>query len=281
MARPHESVLRAALTRLFTPLVRILLRYGISFGEFSDLAKQVYVSVASEEQEFQPDGRKQTNTRISVLTGLTRKEVLRIKRLPEEGLEEYEKRYNRGARVISGWMRDPRYRDGNGKPISLPYSGGDKSFSELVALHSGDMSTRALLDELLRVGAVRNLKNGNVRLCAKGYVPAMDEQEKLAILGVDTGDLVATIDHNLTHSSQDSRFQLKVSYDHLSRESAEQFKQLSDRKSMELLQEYDSWLAPRDRDLNPELGGEGRFRVAVGIHYIEEVLDAGNEVNEK
>ena len=114
MPQSRESVLRAALKRLLTPLVKIMLRYGVSFGEFSDLAKQVYVSVSSTDAEFKPAVGRQTNTRISVLTGLTRKEVLRIKRLPEEGLDDYEKRYNRGARVVGGWVRDSRFQDAKG-----------------------------------------------------------------------------------------------------------------------------------------------------------------------
>ncbi len=61
--------------------------------------------------------------------------------------------------------------------------------------------------------------------------------------------------------------------DNISIKSAEQFKQFSGKKSMALLQGYDRWLSAKDRDVNPELGGESRVRVGVGIYYFEENLE--------
>ncbi|HEY6072929.1 MAG TPA: DUF6502 family protein, partial [Anaerolineales bacterium] len=80
MKNQVTQALSAAITSLLRPLVRILLRNGIPYGAFADLSKRVYVEIAT--QEFAIAGRKQSKSRVSILTGLSRKEVLRVKRLP-------------------------------------------------------------------------------------------------------------------------------------------------------------------------------------------------------
>ena len=79
MAIDLTNAISAAIKRLLYPLVRVLLRQGMPYGAFSDLAKRVYVDVAM--QEFGIPGRKQSISRVSIMTGLTRKEVRRIQGL--------------------------------------------------------------------------------------------------------------------------------------------------------------------------------------------------------
>src|SRR3970040_2984791 len=109
MGIPISRALSAAVTTLLRPLVRLLLRNGASYGTFSDLAKRVYVDVAREE--FGIPGRKQSKSRVSIITCLSRKEVLRVKRLPGTDDMGALQRYNLAARAISGWARAPRFRD--------------------------------------------------------------------------------------------------------------------------------------------------------------------------
>ena len=108
----------AAVLRLLRPLVRILLRNGVSYSTFADFAKWIYVDVAS--QEFGIDGRKQTTSRVSVITGLSRKEVMRVRQLPRPDDSETAEKYNRAARVIAAWRRDKKYLDPEGAPAPLP-----------------------------------------------------------------------------------------------------------------------------------------------------------------
>lgn len=257
------------MARLLTPLVRILLRHGFSFGAFSDLLKQVYVTVA--ERDFTVAGRKQTTSRIAVLTGLNRKEVARLRRLPEDTPDAVDERYNRAARVLTGWLRDPEFQDAAGEPDVLD---ADARFAMLVHRYSGDMPARAILDELERVGAVARTDDGALRLVQYGYIPAGDAVQKLQILGTDTRDLIATIEHNLEHGAADPRFQRKVAYDNVPEEYIQEFRTLAARRSQELLEELDVWLAARDRDQASGVEGTGRVRLGLGIHEIEERHDA-------
>ena len=100
----HLKLLSAAILRLLRPLIRILLRNGVSYGTFSDLVKWVYVDVASKE--FGINGRKQTTSRVSVITGLSRKEVMRVRKIPRPDDRASSERYNRAARVIAVVVRE-------------------------------------------------------------------------------------------------------------------------------------------------------------------------------
>jgi hypothetical protein len=149
----------------------------------------------------------------------------------------------------------------------------EASFAELVKRYSGDMPARAMLDELLRAGAVKQLKDGRICLLARGYVPQKGSAEKLNILGSDTADLIATIDHNLYEKPAKPRMQRKVMYDNVPVEAAREFQILAAAQSQELLEALDRWLSHRDRDVNPASKGTGRVRVGLGLYHFEERLD--------
>jgi hypothetical protein len=263
-----RQALSAAIRKLLRPLVRILLRNHISFGAFSDLAKRVYVEVAMEE--FGLPKRKQSVSRVSILTGLSRKEVARVRELPIPDDAEAVGRYNRAARVVTGWVRDEAFSDGQGNPAVLLAEGTGTSFAELVRRFSGDVPVRAVLDELLRNGLVERQEDGKLRLMTRAYVPRTEEAEKLSILGTDVSDLVRTIDHNLRAGEPEALFQRKVAYDNLPEDVLPKLKELTRERAQALLEEMDRWLSQHDRDVNPSAPGYGRKRGGIGIYYFEE-----------
>lgn len=262
------QVLSAATLKLLKPLVRILLRYGIPFAAFADLAKRTYVEVAADE--FAIAGRKQSLSRVSVITGLSRKEVKRVTSLDTPDDHDAVQRYNRAARVISGWVRDRDYTDANGNPAVLEFEAAQPSFSSLAKKYSGDVPARAVLDELLRVEAVRVGTEGTIHLQARAYVPQSGEIDKLGILGVDVADLIATIDHNLVCDPEDAFFQRKVSYDNMPIEASQDLREKAAKRAQRLLEDLDGWMSERDRDTNPTVAGRGRRRASLGVYYYEE-----------
>lgn len=268
------KAISAAVTVLLRPLVRLLLRNGIPYRTFSDIAKRVYVDVAMEE--FGIPGRKQSKSRVSIITGLSRKEVLRVRRLPSPDDLGAVELYNRAARVIGGWVRDPRFNPESVLPMELPFDGDAASFRELVKSYSGDAPARAVLDELLRVGTVERTPDGKIRLLERSYIPKAGEIEKIGILGVDTSDLIATIDHNI-HQSGDPFFQRKVCYDNLPSEALPGFRNLAANRAQGLLEHLDRWLSERDRDFHPEVAGTGRMRAGVGVYYFQEDCGEGGK----
>jgi hypothetical protein len=273
-----QGALRGALEQLLRPLCRLLLRHSVSFSAFEDIAKRVYVDVALKD--FNLPGKKPTTSRVAVLSGLTRKEVHRILVEPVLDPSEGFERYNRATRVLSGWARDAEFLDHRGKPRALD-SDGEASFAALVKRYSGDMPARAVLDELVRVGAVERREDGRLQLVTHGYVPQHSAIDKLGILGRDVADLIDTIDHNLQHGANDPRFQRKVMYAAIPVQALPAFRKLSAAQGQALLEKLDRWLAEHDVPAEaPGANGaddpgaeHGRARVGLGIYYFEERLE--------
>jgi hypothetical protein len=275
MPNNHLNSLYAAVLKLLRPLMRILLRNGVSFGTFADLAKWVYVDVATKE--FGIKGRKQTTSRVSTITGLSRREVMRVRKLSKPEVTAITERHNRAARVIAAWRREKKFLDEAGKPIPLPMEGCRTSFSELISRFSGNVPPRAILDELMHVGAVERLEDGRVSLRARAYVPRSDDVGRLHLLGTDVRHLLSTIDHNLNPGSFGPLFQRKVAYDNLPDDVLPTFHKLFSKKAQTLLESADQWLAQRDRDVDLSVRGSGRNRAGFGIFFFEEpYLDEDN-----
>jgi hypothetical protein len=275
MNTPREQpVLAAAMQRLLRPLVRILLRHGVSFHTFAQWIKRAYVEVAMAE--FALPGKKPTVSRVSLLSGLTRKEVRRVltdPALAAAGIGADE-RYNRVARVITGWARDAEFCTAAGRPRVLAIDEERNGFVALVRRYSGDIPARAVLDELVRVGAVAPLSGARVRLLKRSYVPNANDHDMFGILGNDVADLIGTIDHNLQHGQAQPYYQRKVMYDNLPRETLSELRAQCAANSQALLEQLDRRIARRDRDVNPEVRGTGRARVGIGIYYFEEVVQS-------
>lgn len=259
----HNTLSSAVLT-LLRPLVRILLRNGVPYGAFAELAKKTFVDVAAED--FGEDGKKVTISRISALTGVTRKEAKRLQELasPEAGASR--ERYNRAVRVISGWVNDREFHDERGEPADLPVEGEQGSFSALVRRFSGDVPTKAMLTVLLAAGTVAQV-DGKIRLINHAYIPGNDPVDKITILGSDAGELMATIDHNLTAASADLHFQRKVSNHALRDDAVNEFKRLSHSKAQALLEDLDDWLNRHEAAQGDE--EQSSRYVSMGIYYFE------------
>lgn len=264
------STILLALTRLLRPVVRVLLHNKVSYATFDQIARRVFVEEA--DRHFGIEGRKQTKSRIALITGLSRKEVLRIKREPELGDRDLDRSFHRAARLVSIWNHDRPFVDDEGRPRELPFDASEPSFSTLVSRCGGDLTPRAMLDELKLAGVVEVDEQGEqriVRLCSRSYVPGHDATQIMKILGTDVGDLAETISYNLKAPPDESRFQMKVSYDNLPRESLEAFHRLASERGHEVLFEFDRWLREQDRDANPAVQGTGQYRAGVGIYYFE------------
>jgi hypothetical protein len=258
-----ENTLLNAARRILYPLVRILLRNGIPSDALTELVRKTYVDVA--ENEFGIEGRKQTTARISVITGLNRKEVARLRKL-EPLSEDDRRKWNRAATVLGAWVRDDQFLDRKGDPLDLPLEGTEPSFSDLVKKHSGDMQPRAIMDELLRVGAIEWVGDG-LRMTTRGYVPSGDPESAAEILGIDAAEFIETIDHNMQAEHDETLFQLKVLSDNVPAEYVNEFNAYSRRLARPVLEELNRWLAERDmkRDWS---GDDERYVLGMGIFQI-------------
>lgn len=266
MATETQQLIAQSLVKLMRPLIRILLRNGVTYRAFAEIAKSIYIENA--QADFKIPGRKQTDSRISVITGLSRKEVKRVKQLPPPDDGENLTRYNRASRVISGWTQDEIFMDEQGNPADLPLDDSPNSFTELVRRHSGDAPPRAVLDELEQVGAVQRLENGHLCLLTRGYIPQTDSPDRLGIFGIMAADLLRSADHNLTDESGKPFFQRVVANDRIPVDATEDFQQLSRRHCQQYLEKLDQWL--NENELPNAAASREYRRVGVGVYYFEE-----------
>ena len=270
-----NRVLYQAIYSIMRPLVRILYRKGVPFGELALVIKHVFVEVVANE--LVAVGQKPTTSRIAVSTGLTRKDVAGLKKC-EEVETGSTRQYSRVVRMIGGWISDEEFLDDQGRPATLPRQGEKGSFDALVERYSGDMLPRAALDELLRVGAAEVTGEGGIRPLADAYLTGGNEEEGIAVLGTDVALLISTIDHNISNQSGDLRYQRKLSYDNLPEEIIPDFRKLANRENQKLLLKLNNWLSKYDRDANPDSKGSGKMQAGVGIYYFEQqVEDSSNE----
>jgi hypothetical protein len=278
--RHYQNRLGRSITLLLKPLVRLLIRSGVGFSDFAEWAKFAFVKIA--EKEFLIDGKQQSTSRISILTGLHRKEVARIRsELSDKAEPEEASSANRAARVINAWLREPRYTGKQGLPLVLPLDSNKSespSFEMLVKEFSGDIHSTTLLDELQRIGAVDKLPDGRIELKCHGYIPTPQTPEQLDIMAQSAHDLLCTLDNNLNpETNQEKRFQRTVAYRHLSKQDLEAFKQFSEKENEKLLLKLNKWLAERDMSTAEQEKATCQYRTGVGIYYFEEPSAPSNE----
>ncbi len=262
MKNTLQNALNISATKILRPLARILVRNGISCKDFEALVRKAYVDEAfalGEEKQA-----KTTVSSISAQTGLSRKEVKRLKELDLNEPSANKQKYNRGTRIISGWVNDPLFTDSEGKPKPLNLHNNDTdSFNHLVKLYSGDMTPKAMLD-LLQTARCIQIQENSVHLIKQAYLPGNDSTEVAFILGNDTHELLHTIGHNMSHQGEHKRFQRKVSTSRLAKSNKEAFKQLSAKHAQALLEELDAWLLEHE----PDTTEESQY-VSLGIYYYE------------
>lgn len=190
------------MVRILRPVARVALRHNMSSIEFEEISRWVFVDVALRDPLLTLSGRnKQFKSRAAILTGLSRKEVMRLSRQQQPGEHGEVLCRNRAARVIAGWLSPP-YADGRGKPRTLPIKDGGDSFMQLVKSCGGDVPYRAILDELMECGVVERVNGKGLRLKSVGrpYLRGSPEALQKAAEGLD--GMMATLEK---HFHLDSR----------------------------------------------------------------------------
>ena len=259
-----KTTLNKSVFRLLNRIVQLLLRYEVAHGEFAELSRRSYVDVAFKYYSL--PNRKNTVSRVSVITGLSRPEVMRLVELNNDPEFTSHSTPNRAIRVIGGWLSDSDYLDDGNEPKVLPIKNEDISFETLVNRYSGGISARAILDEMIRTGAVQKMDSETVKLLHHGFIPHDDDEEMIKILMSHVADLLSTGIHNITEKEKEPRFQRRVDYVDMPEDVVKEFEELSREKSMELLLELNEWLANKKKQTKL-LTGVRRSRVGLGIYY--------------
>jgi len=263
----HSVLLISALRRILRPLVRFLLAQGVTYPYLAELLKSVFVDVAARD-DFALKGKRQTASRISLLTGLHRKDVKRLLAERHESMLP-PPNVSLGAQLVARWLGE-RYVDDAGHPLPLPrlaHDSSGRSFEELVASVSKDIRSRAVLDEWLRLGVVRLDENDRVNLVVEAFVPKQGFDEKVFYLGQNVGDhLAAAVSNTIGQAAP--FMERSVYYDELSRDSIEELRTLSTEAGMRTLQQINQ----RAMELEARDAAEQRAndqRMNFGIYFFD------------
>ena len=265
-----ETSLKNAVLAVLRPLVRYLIGQGWAYPALSELLKTVYVAEA--EQHYGAAGQRPvTDSRISLLTGIHRKDVKRLRKEIAQGVPVpmLSNRANLAARVVAAWVSTPRYLDAGGEPKALPlrHEGTAASFESLVREARADLRPKAVLDELIRVGVTELTPEGRVRLLRTAYVSSLPE-DKLAFLGSNVGDHLQSAIHNIL-TLENPFIERAVYYE------AVPAKDLADLRP-ELTRLADQMLRQANKRLmavntvGTEATHEPRCRMRLGVYYFEE-----------
>jgi hypothetical protein len=190
----RSAIVLAAVLRLFKPLARLLLRHGVAYPAFASALKQVFVDAAMDE--LQRTGRKQTDSAVSLLSGVHRRDVRTLGGTVMAQALAAGEPMNMASQVVARWLGDSDCLDRQGRPRALPRAGAAPSFDALVAAISSDVRPRAVLDELVRLGLAQE-SEGTVRLLAPGFVPRQGFDEMAALLQDNLHDHIAAAALNL------------------------------------------------------------------------------------
>ena len=257
-----NGTLKTAVLAILRPLVRYLIGQGWTYGALAEVLKMVYVAEASQHYG-EADGRTLTDSRVSLLTGIHRKEVKRLRLLLEEHGERPMLRHgaNIAAQVVAAWVSMADYADPAGQPQPLPLrSEVSPSFEGLARRVKADMRPRAILDELGRVGVAEE-KEGVVRLLRHAYISALPE-DRVAFLGENVGDHLRSAVHNL--EGGEPFLERALYFDALPAAVLEEARPEIYRMSERLLREAHQRLSAAESPEGP------RRRLRLGVYYYEE-----------
>ncbi len=269
-----DNSLRAALLRscrhLLMPIVRMLLRGGVSWAEFADLSKEVYVDVARRDYGLQ--GRPTNGARVAMLTGLSRREVGRVKGIIEGEAPRESAPLDRLSQVLTGWHTDTDFLAADGTPKRLARNGAQDSMTALLQRYAGDMPHGAVLKELERLGLVVQ-DDGLLRVTARSYIRSAGDRDRIRQAGIALHDHAATVVYNVdADRAAPARFERMATTTALPSRHTKEFQTFAAQRGQALLEEIDAWLTEHSIEYDAAANAldAETLRCGLGVYLIHD-----------
>ncbi len=248
-----SEVKRQCLRLLLRPVMKFCLRQALSVQQVVETAKVIAIELAKEDMERR--GEKVNISRLSVMTGIRRREIRRILENPESEPASG----SLATRVVGQWENDARFRAKNNQPRALT----SEEFRELVALVSTDVNPTSILFELERTGAVER-RDKVLRLKRTHYVPKGNPLEGFYVLAKDSDDLIAAVEENVFDAEGGANLHGRTEFDNIAREHITAIRKWLIAEGSEFHQKVRQYLSKFDLDINPTMGHQGGARVSLG-----------------
>jgi hypothetical protein len=251
------------------PAIHVLLRCGVPWKEFAELAKSVYVEVATER--FGKRGRPTNVSRTAVLTGLTRRDV-RKQRARLASSEPTPSGYvTKASLILSAWHHDASFVDKRGKPRALPMDGEEVSFAGLVKRCGGaDVQPTTLLKELIAAGCVKRQPDGQLKVLLRDYIPHNMNVQMVRLWSARLADIGTTSAHNLTRSPREpARFERAAVNDRIPVAAMKEFREFLEQEGQAFLERIDAWLTTHQVAASDEPDTQ-LARLGAGVYHIQD-----------
>jgi len=268
-----QLALVKAIKLLCKPLIRLLIERGVTFPQFRDLMKELYVEVADED--FSLDLKKPSDSRIFVLTGVHRKDIKRIRQQAEQGDKLVTSSASLSGEIVARWVSMPEYLDTKGKPRPLlkMEKNNQADFDQLVSSVSKDVRPKVILDEWLRLNIVR-IKDDYIVLNQSAFVTNKEFNEMAYYLGHNVHDHLASCVNNILDEDE-PMFERSVYYASLTEKSVKKLRTIANKKGNELLQHLNKQaIKLYDAD---KLKDDANYRMRLGVYWYQKQLDKCRE----
>lgn len=268
------------LSGLLRGVARFFVRRHIPFQHFVDLAREAYVVTAQEELE---KGDEKVNTsRISVATGITRREV---KNITTGAIDAGRRSATLVSRVLNRWEQDKQYRDKRGRLRTLTFSSENSEFYDLVSSISQHLNPGTVLAELQRLGVVEK-QGERLKLLRADHKSDDSERWRLELAALDLNTLLMAVQDNIEHSEEELRnAHFRTEFDNIQLEAIPSLRQWVYDETEKFHTRVREKLSKKDCDINPRLKKSGQpagGRIVVsGIGYAERIPENNVEAEEK
>jgi len=272
-----QAALVKTVTLLCKPLIRLLIEKGLTFPQFRELMKELYVEVADEH--FSLDAIKPSDSRIFVLTGVHRKDIKRIREQADDESLKVASSASLSGEIVARWTSMPDFLDNKGKPRQLLKSGNDATpgFEQLVRSVSKDVRSRVILDEWLRLNIVR-LMDEHVVLNQSAFVTNKEFNEMAYYLGHNVHDHLASCVNNILVEDK-PMLERSVYYASLTEDSVNKLRSLASKKGDELLQHVNKQ-AIKFYDADKQKA-DATYRMRLGVYWYQKQLETSVDVNQE
>lgn len=215
-------------------IVAWLIRHGVTYVEFSQVLKKLFLQQAIAEAKHL--GSKETDSALSLLSGLQRRDVQILRLALEEEPIVTQTKSTVPAEVIGKWIAN-NYSENLAFSLSSEEEGHHQiSFEQLVRLVSKDKHPRSILNELIRLHVVEwNEQTDEILLSRKAFLPNNDGESYQLFSRIMSDHIAASV-HNLDGNHRKFLDQA-VFVDEITPESAEILQQYSRKKWQAFMQE--------------------------------------------
>jgi hypothetical protein len=252
-----------SIYRIIKALAKFMIRTGVSYGEFSKIAKKAFVDSAQED--FALENGKQSISRIAALTGLRRHDVSDISKSKEVIFPTQHTNKNRLALVLRGWLSDKVFLNADQSPKALYLSEQEPSFKTLVLKYSKDITHGTILDDFLQNNTVTIHRN-RVKLTNKKYYDESDALEEKSALPIDIAELIETIDNNTNPNKKFSYLQRKIFINNVPQNLLDSYRESSKKLGQSFLEEVHHWHNLNKRE---DVATEEFKDITIGVYYHE------------